>query len=316
MKKLELIDVTKKYDNFSLEASFDVEEGELVSILGPSGSGKTTILHIIAGFVRQDSGKIIKDGNDISFTVSEKRNIGIVFQDYALFPFLNVFSNISFGLKLRGLNNPEIRKLIYDISEKLEIKSILKKHPDTISGGEQQRVAIARALIVKPDLLLMDEPMSSLDAKIREKLIQEIKSINEKYGVTIIYVTHDQKEAMYLSNRIILFNNGRVEQIGTPLELYAKPKTLFAQNFIGNGNMLLINGVDIFVRPEDIVIATNGEYNGIVKEISFLGGNVEILMESDLGTIYVEEFYRNVGKLNLGDRVKFTVITNAADQRR
>jgi ABC-type sugar transport system ATPase subunit len=312
VKKLELVNIIKDYFNFHLEVSFDVFNGELVSILGPSGSGKTTVLHIIAGFVPQDSGKIIKEGTEISKVPPEKRNIGIVFQDYALFPFLDIFSNIAFGLKIKHFRSSVIKNLVYDIAEKLEITGILNKSPDKISGGEAQRVAIARALVVEPDVVLMDEPMSSLDAKIREKLIQEVKLIKGKYGITMIYVTHDQKEAMYLSDRIILFNNGRVEQIGTPLELYAKSRTLFAQNFIGKGNLLRINGVDTFVRPEDIIIASDGEYYGKIKELSFLGGTVEILIESDFGTIFVEELYRNAKQFKQGDRIRFTVIANTA----
>ncbi|MGB9694372.1 MAG: ABC transporter ATP-binding protein [Caldisericaceae bacterium] len=307
MNKLELVDIVKDYGDFHLKVDFSVKDGELVSILGPSGSGKTTILHIIAGFIREDKGMIVKDGVEISNFPPEKRNIGIVFQDYALFPFLDVFSNIAFGLRVKHIEEGKVRELVEDMAEKLEISHVLHKSPDKISGGEAQRAAIARALVVKPDILLMDEPMSSLDAKIREKLIQEVKSIKENYGLTIIYVTHDQREAMYLSDRIILFNSGKIEQIGTPYELYSNPDTPFAKTFIGKGNLLRIDGENIFVRPEDLVITREGEYSGRIDEIAFLGGTAEIIMETAFGKVTVQELYRNVEELKPGQVVYFNI---------
>lgn len=307
MKKIELINVSKDYPDFSINVDFYVSNGEFVSILGPSGSGKTTTLHIIAGFVPQDSGKIIKDGIDISALPPNKRNIGIVFQDYALFPYLTVFSNIAFGLKLKHIKKEEIKQKVYNLAEQLGITHILNKYPEMISGGEKQRVALARAMIVNPDVLLMDEPLSSLDAKIREKLMRDLKSFHKKFHTTIIYVTHDQSEAMYLSERIILMNNGKIDQIGTPIELYEHPKTPFARTFIGKMNRILINGRERYVRPEDIIIREDGRMQGTIKEIIYLNGIAELYVERDNENVIIRELLRNVRHLKKGDTINFDI---------
>lgn len=307
MKKIQLIGIKKTYSNFSLDIDFHVDNGEFISILGPSGSGKTTALHIIAGFIHQDSGKILKDGIDISFLPSSKRNIGIVFQEYALFPYLSVFSNIAFGLKIKHFTVKSIKEKVNTISKQLGIVHILHKYPDMISGGEKQRVAVARAMIVKPDILLMDEPLSSLDAKIREKLMKNLKEFHRSFNTTIIYVTHDQSEAMYLSGRIILMNNGRIDQIGSPIDLYEHPKTVFAREFIGKVNRFLIDGKEKYIRPEEIIIRENGRMEGTVEEISYLNGVVEINIKMQNEHILVRELLRNVRKLKRGDTVHFEI---------
>ena len=303
-EKLIIKDLKKSYVDFKVDLSFDVYEGELLSLLGPSGSGKTTTLHMIAGFVAPDSGSIIKDGIDITNFPPEKRNIGIVFQDYALFPYLNVFSNIAFGLKVKGMPNSEIKEQVENIAKALEIEKLLKKYPDNLSGGEKQRVALARAMIIKPDILLMDEPLSSLDAKIRERLREDLKSFHKRFGITIIYVTHDQTEAMYLSERIVVLNRGEIEQIGDAIDIYYHPKTEFVRDFVGKINHIRFQGKDVFIRPEDIDISkTHGHIKGRVKGIFYLGGISEVRVETECDVITVVKLTKEILDLKEGEEV-------------
>ena len=304
--KLTLLNITKTFPHFSLQVSLTVKDKEFFSLLGPSGSGKTTLLHIIGGFVAPDSGRILKNGVEITHLPPDKRNIGIVFQDYALFPYLTVYGNIAFGLKLKkGINKKEIDRKVQEIAETFGIAKILNKYPDMISGGEKQRTALARAMIVKPDVLLMDEPLSSLDAKIREKLMDELKKFHKEFGVTIIYVTHDQNEAMFLSDRVALINNGQIDQISTPLELYEHPKTPFARSFIGKMNVLHIQGKTIYVREENVKIKKSGKYRGIVEKIFYQGSTAEIFINTDFGTVKALDFLRNIRQLKIGQNVYF-----------
>jgi len=315
-EKIVLLEICKNYSDFSIKASFIAYEGELVSILGPSGSGKTTILHIIAGFIPPDSGKIIKDGIDITNVRSEKRNIGIVFQDYALFPFLSVYSNIAFGLRLKHISKKEVDVEVRTFANAFGIENILSKYPNLISGGEKQRVALARAMITKPDILLMDEPMSSLDAKIGEKLRNELKDFHRKFGITIVYVTHDQTEAMYLSDRIILMNNGRIEQIGTPVELYYYPQTSFAREFIGKINSINMDGETLYVRPEDIKLSKKrGILKGIVADIHYLGSMSEIVVKLENSTIFALGLTRNITNFKAGNSVFLSFNKNVKQRR-
>ncbi len=305
MKKIALIGIKKSYPGFSLSVDFDVANGEFISILGPSGSGKTTVLHIIAGFIRQEHGKILKDGIDISFLPTSNRNIGVVFQDYALFPYLSVYSNIAFGLKIKHFESKRIKEAVFNIAEQFGITHILNKYPDMISGGEKQRVAVARAMVVKPDVLLMDEPLSSLDAKIRERLMEELKEFHQRFNTTIIYVTHDQAEAMYLAERIVLMDNGSVDQIDTPVNLYEHPKTVFAREFIGKINRLVVNGEIKYIRPEEIVMSRSGKFEGTVEGIVYLDSGVEVYVKMQDNRILVREFLRNVKGIKPGDVVRF-----------
>ena len=304
--KLTLINITKTFPHFSLKVSLAVKDGEFFSLLGPSGSGKTTLLHIIGGFVAPDNGRILKNEIDITYLPADKRNIGIVFQDYALFPYLTVYGNIAFGLKIKkGISKKEIDRKVREVAETFGIAKILNKYPDMISGGEKQRTALARAIIVKPDVLLMDEPLSSLDAKIREKLMDELKKFHKEFGVTIIYVTHDQNEAMFLSDRVALINNGQIDQISTPLELYEHPKTPFARSFIGKMNVLHIQGKTIYVREENVKIKKSGKYRGIVEKIFYQGSTAEIFINTDFGTVKALDFLRNIRQLKIGQNVYF-----------
>jgi len=310
-EKIRVLDISKCYSDFSLKVSFEVYEGEFVSILGPSGSGKTTVLHIIAGFIPPDSGKIIKDGDDITKVQPEKRNIGIVFQDFALFPFLSVYSNIAFGLKLKRLSKKEIDSEVKKIASTFGINNLLGKYPDSISGGEKQRVALARAMITKPDILLMDEPMSSLDAKIGEKLRDELRDFHRRFGITIIYVTHDQTEAMYLSDRIVLMKNGRIEQISSPIKLYYAPETSFAREFIGKINPINVSGEIVYVRPEDIKLSKKkGDLKGTITDIHYLGSTSEIVVKLENSIIFALDLTRNISDLKKEDTVFLTISKN------
>jgi putative spermidine/putrescine transport system ATP-binding protein len=255
-----------------------VERGEFISLLGPSGCGKTTTLQMIAGFVSVDRGRMFLDGSDLAAIQPSKRGLGIVFQSYALFPHMTVAQNISFGLEMRGIGQAEREVRTRDVMTLVGLKGFEERYPRRMSGGQQQRVALARALVIKPALLLLDEPLSNLDAKLREEMQGELRQIQRSIGTTTILVTHDQHEAMALSDRIVLMNQGRVEQIGAPDDVYDRPASAFVANFLGKTNVLksLSDGagsitIDGFrvalanakvgqallaVRPERLVIGT------------------------------------------------------------
>ena len=230
-----------KFDEFvAIEnLNLNIKEGEFFTLLGPSGCGKTTTLRSLVGFITPSSGSIIVDGEDITNKPIEQRQIGMVFQSYALFPTMNVYDNIAFGLKVKKYKKDAIDKRVHEIAKIVDLKEeqITKKVSD-LSGGQQQRVAIARALALSPKILVLDEPLSNLDAKLRKQLRIELKRLQNNYGITTIYVTHDQEEALTLSDRIAVFNNGVVEQVGTPEEIYNKSKTEFVCNFIGDANLI------------------------------------------------------------------------------
>jgi len=237
---IELRGVTKRFgktvavDNLSLS----VRKGELLTLLGPSGCGKTTTLRLIAGFLKPDRGEIYIDGKDALRMKVKDRKIGIVFQNYALFPNLNVFENVAFGLRARGEEEKKIRERVFKLLEMVGIEDKATAFPAELSGGQQQRVALARALAIEPNVLLLDEPLSALDAKVRNMLRFEIKRIQKESGVTTIYVTHDQEEALSISDRIAVMNQGKIEQLGTAAEIYLNPKTKFVADFVGVNNFL------------------------------------------------------------------------------
>ena len=219
--------------------SLQVAQGEFFTFLGPSGCGKTTTLRCITGFIVPDSGTVNVGGKDITNLAIEKRNIGMVFQNYALFPSMSVFENIAFGLKVKKVPKQEIKQRVEEIARKVELDdSHMQKKISQLSGGQQQRIAIARALVTSPSVICLDEPLSNLDAKLRVQLRNELKDLQRKFGITTLYVTHDQEEAMTLSDRIAVFNNGEIEQIGRPDEIYNHSKTEFVCNFIGDINKL------------------------------------------------------------------------------
>jgi putative spermidine/putrescine transport system ATP-binding protein len=245
-----------------------VEKGEFVSLLGPSGCGKTTTLQMIAGFVEATSGTIRLEGRDLLAVKPAKRGLGIVFQSYALFPHMTVAENVSFGLEMQGVGRAERDKRVSETLELVGLGTFAARYPRQLSGGQQQRVALARALVIKPRILLLDEPLSNLDAKLREEMQIELRQIQRTVGTTTILVTHDQAEAMALSDRIVVMNKGRAEQIGPPHQAYERPATPFVANFLGKTN--LVNGAT--VRPERIAFAASG-LAGTVRTRIFQGNH-------------------------------------------
>jgi spermidine/putrescine ABC transporter ATP-binding subunit len=238
--------VTKSFDEVVAldDASLDVAPGEFVTILGESGSGKTTTLLIIAGFEAPTRGEIRLDGRSITRVPAYQRNFGMVFQNYALFPHLRVFENVAFPLRRRHLPNREIRQRVASALELVHLSGLERRYPHELSGGQQQRVALARATVYSPPVLLMDEPLSALDKKLRQNMQRELRHIHRNLGTTIVYVTHDQEEALALSDKIALMRAGRIEQVGTPAEIYERPRSLFAASFLGEANLLFGQVID------------------------------------------------------------------------
>jgi putative spermidine/putrescine transport system ATP-binding protein len=241
--KLAALGVGKSYGSaVALEgASFDLAEGEFLTLLGPSGSGKTTLLMIVAGLVAPTHGQIVIDGRPATSAPTYDRDIGMVFQSYALFPHLTVAENVSFPLEMRRLPRTEIEERVRSILDLVRLGHLADRLPSRLSGGQQQRVALARAMVYRPSIILMDEPLGALDKKLREQMQEEIRRLHRELGITVLYVTHDQDEALGISDRICLMNNARIEQIGTPDELYFRPQTAFAANFIGESNLLPVS---------------------------------------------------------------------------
>ena len=238
--RIETEKLTKKFGSMAAvdDATLSIEEGELFTLLGPSGCGKTTLLRLIAGFYMPDAGEIRFDGRRVNDVPPHERGIGMVFQNYALWPHMTVFDNIAYGLKLRKVGRAEIAARVEAVLDKVKLGGMGARFPGQLSGGQQQRVALARALVLNPEILLLDEPLSNLDAKIRVQVRQEIRKLQKELGITTIYVTHDQEEALTLSDRIAIFNQGRVLQVGTPKELYERPANRFVADFIGINNLI------------------------------------------------------------------------------
>lgn len=232
--KLTVKNLTKRFDDKTVlnGISFDLKEGEFFSILGPSGCGKTTLLRILIGLEKADGGEIYKDGKEISKLTSAERGMGIVFQNYALFPNMNVLQNVSYALTLRKETKAQAKEIAMKTLEHVGLTDQIKKYPNQLSGGQQQRVAIARTLATNPDVILLDEPISALDVANREIMKAELKSIQKKFNATMLFITHDQEEAFFLSDRIMVMNEGNIEQIGSPKEIYEKPANRYVQNFV------------------------------------------------------------------------------------
>jgi putative spermidine/putrescine transport system ATP-binding protein len=308
---LELTGVQKTFGDVAavLDFNLDAQKGEFVSFLGPSGCGKTTTLRMIAGFEKPTAGTITVDGKDITYTSPNQRNVGMVFQSYALFPNMTVAGNIGFGLKVRKRPKAEIERKVGELLELIHLEGRGDRFPWQLSGGQQQRVALARALAIEPQVLLLDEPLSALDAKIRIVLRKEIRAIQRQLGITTVYVTHDQEEALSLSDRVVVMSDGRIEQIGTPSEIYNFPSTAFVASFVGTLNLVVAGVIDaasgrlslegqevrtskavvdvpadglvtLALRPEGIQLGEgepgSNRLHGVVEDVNFLGSIVRI----------------------------------------
>ena len=313
MKKLiEFRNIVKEFDGQIVlkGINLDIYENEFVTLLGPSGCGKTTLLRILGGFLEQDQGEVYINGEEISNIPAYQRPINTVFQRYALFPHLNVFENVAFGLRVKKMDEELIKPKVERMIELVGLKGFEKKDINLMSGGQQQRVAIARALVNEPDVLLLDEPLSALDHKLRKEMQQELKRIQQEVGITFIFVTHDQEEALTMSDKIVLMKDGILQQVGTPIEIYNEPKNAYVANFIGDSNIMdgimkedyLVNfddkdyecidfgfktneKVDVIIRPEDIKLKAKGcgKLNGQVLSVLFKGVHYEMMVETKRG---------------------------------
>lgn len=335
--------VIKKFGDYKAvnNANFTVGKGEFFTLLGPSGCGKTTLLRMIAGFNEIDKGQIKFDDKIINNVPSHKRNIGMVFQNYAIFPHLTVYDNVAYGLKARRVPKREMNQRVMEALEMVRITEYKDREPSKLSGGQQQRVALARAIVVHPDLLLMDEPLSNLDAKLRIEMRTTIKKLQRELGITTIYVTHDQEEALAISDRIAVMKKGVIQQIDIPEIIYTKPRNTFIANFIGTSNLITgnveenngkyklsildkwskdidlikdYNGqVIISVRPEEIELEDENKLGlqGTIVLSTFLGDhiNYEVKLE-DNQIIHISEYLKNnIGIKNVGDRVSVILDT-------
>ena len=303
---LSLKNISKKYKDKEIlkNISFDIKEGELVCILGPSGCGKTTLLNIIGGFVSDYSGDVLLSNENINNIPPEKREIATVFQSYGLFTHKNVIDNVSYGLKLLKIDKNMRGKRARDMLEKVGLAGYEKKKIKELSGGEQQRVAIARSMVLNPKLLLLDEPLSNLDVHLRDVMRKEIKRIQKQFGVTMIIVTHDQEDAFKLADRVVVINEGHIEQIGTPEELYKQPKSNFISSFIGENNII---GENLVIRPEEISIKLDNSGDGEVVDVTYLGATVEYLVENSDGNTLKVLMMSTAERFNIGDKVSIRI---------
>lgn len=279
--------------------SFQLEKGELVSFLGPSGCGKTTLLNIIGGFVKNDSGSIYLEDKDITEYPPEKREIVTVFQNYALFPHMNVVENVKYGLKYRGYNKEEQIKLAKEYLKIVGLEGYEKNSVGELSGGQQQRVALARALVLQPKILLLDEPFSNLDAKLKIAMREETKELQKRLGISMIFVTHDQEEALSISDRIVVMSNGEIVQIGKPEEIYYSPKNRYVAEFIGKINFLEIGNK----RPEEIKMRRDDSGDAVILNREFMGATTLFVVERLEKKIYVTIPGEEALKYRVGDRV-------------
>ena len=295
-----------------------IERGQFVTLLGPSGCGKSTLLRCIAGLTAVDSGKILLDGQDLVPLSPQKRGIGMVFQSYALFPNMTVEQNVAFGLRMQKVAPEESRSRVLEALQLVELQDFASRYPHQLSGGQCQRVALARSLVTRPRLLLLDEPLSALDARIRKHLREQIRNIQRELGLTTIFVTHDQEEALILSDRIFLMNQGRIVQSGDAETLYTAPADAFAAGFIGNYNLLDADSASrllqrpissrLAIRPEAIVLSLNGELEGQVRSHSLLGNVIRYRVEARGVELLVDVLNRSSADLHPnGQRVSLSI---------
>lgn len=284
--------------------NFEIEKGELISFLGPSGCGKTTLLNIIGGFLKADNGKIYLEDVDITNIPPEKRDISTVFQSYALFPHMNVIENIKYGLKYRGLLKKEQENLAKEYLEIVGLDGYEKNSVQELSGGQQQRVALARALVIHPKLLLLDEPFSNLDAKLKISMREELKQLQKNLKISMIFVTHDQEEALSISDKIVVMNNGKIEQIGTPEEIYYNPKNDYVAEFVGKSNFIFKQDKKELIRPENIKIEKDAQGKGKILNKEFMGAYTIFKVNFNNQELYVNIQGEKVKDFKIGDRVK------------
>jgi putative spermidine/putrescine transport system ATP-binding protein len=287
-----LVGVTKRYGDLVAVDSLDLEvkRGEFFTLLGPSGSGKTTTLRMIAGFEEPDTGRVELAGKDVTGLPPYDRSVNTVFQDYALFPHMTVGENVAYGLRVKGVGREERRRQASEALATVRLAGYEQRKPNQLSGGQQQRVALARAIVNEPRVLLLDEPLGALDLKLREQMQVELNAIQAQVGITFIYVTHDQEEALTMSDRIAVFNDGRIEQVGAPTEIYERPDNAFVAGFVGASNLLERDGQRFTVRPEKIFIVENGNAptglhveEGTIKDVSYAGMVTRYLVELEAG---------------------------------
>ena len=332
---IEIKDLCKSFDGTKVlkNITFYIRNNEFITLLGPSGCGKSTTLRIIAGFETADSGIVNFEGKDLKSVPANKRNINTVFQRYALFPHLNVFDNVAFGLKIKKVNKQEIRERVNKALATVGLADYGDRYIDQLSGGQMQRVAIARAIVNRPRILLLDEPLGALDLKMRKEMQIELKEMQRELGITFVYVTHDQEEALTMSDTIIVMKDGIIQQIGTPIDIYNEPKNAYVADFIGESNIVagtmkkdnevtlssgitfacvdplfpeftegIANLVDVVIRPEDFYVAeeAEGRINGEVLSLIFKGVHYEMIVKSDDG---IEWLVQNVDPFKVGSRV-------------
>ena len=332
---IEIKDLCKSFDGTKVlkNITFYIRNNEFITLLGPSGCGKSTTLRIIAGFETADSGIVNFEGKDLKSVPANKRNINTVFQRYALFPHLDVFDNVAFGLKIKKVNKKEIEQRVKKALETVGLADYGDRYIDQLSGGQMQRVAIARAIVNRPRILLLDEPLGALDLKMRKEMQIELKEMQRELGITFVYVTHDQEEALTMSDTIIVMKDGVIQQIGTPIDIYNEPKNAYVADFIGESNIVagtmkkdrevvlssgitfecvdpmfpeftegIANLVDVVIRPEDFYVAeeAEGRINGTVESLIFKGVHYEMIVKSDDG---IEWLVQNVDPFKVGSRV-------------
>ncbi len=338
---IELKNINKTFGDFkaSDNVSFGIEKGRLIGLLGPSGSGKTTILRMLAGLEKQDSGDIFIDGKNVNDLPPSERGIGFVFQSYALFPFMTVYDNIAYGLKVQKKDKAFIKTRVAELLELVGLPDVGKRYPSQLSGGQRQRIALARALAPSPELLLLDEPFAAIDAKVRKELRTWLRETIDKIGITSIFVTHDQDEAIEVADEIVITNKGRVEQVGNPVEIYSEPKTPFVAQFIGQSAMIedygRLKGFEqsgegntAIIRPEFIEINKfeDGGYHqfessmedAVVEDVFFRGSAFEVRADIN-GILITGRYPLSSPRLKKGDKIKilikklYTISGNSTD---
>ena len=309
---LQIRDVSKMFGTFrAVEGvTLDIKKGEFLTLLGPSGSGKTTLLMMIAGFLDITQGDIALDGASITDVPAEKRNFGMVFQGYALFPHMSVRDNIGYALSVRKRSASEIKARVDEMLDLVQLQEFADRKPTQLSGGQQQRVALARALCFAPPVLLLDEPLGALDKKLRVEVQEQLKDIHRRVGTTFIYVTHDQEEALSMSDRIVIMRDGAIEQVGTPVELYERPATKFAASFLGKSNLITQGDKTYALRPEKIDLrlqqgGSNSRISGAIRSITYFGSMQRIIVDTVQGDeIEVDiDVWRNKEALTEGAEV-------------